>query len=209
MRLVSLLALLALLLVSCGTAEPTEEDLNNPPEEMAIPSWFFDTPSEPGQAFYGVGSGGFKNSAMMQLAIDTADAAARQQIAATMETTIQACVQRYMRSIVTAEGDIEEEALSQSVSRAVVDTTINGAAIIKRSVSPEQESDGTRVMYALARIGFDGVSQSMYEHTRAAVQEVQDHAEVAFDELDALLAQTQEEKNGTVPPPQADPAAAQ
>ena len=185
--------------IACGgsdieSSEGTEEVV----EDIGIPDWFVNTPSEPGLAFYGVGTGVFKQAGMMQSAMDQADANARAQIASTMQTTIQSCVQRYMRTILTNEGDLSEEMFAQTAQRAITNLEISGAEIKRRDFSNLQE-DGSRVCYALCRIGFDSVADSMYDATREAVAQVQENATVAFDELSALLNEEQDKAGGKVP----------
>lgn len=200
MRILNLLALLAIVALSISACSSRAESQDDRPkaqqgaavETFAIPDWAINIPSEPGQAFYGVGVGSFRNPALMQNGFQQADMAARRQIADTMQVTIQAATKRYMRQVVTPEGDVAEEALAQDVSRSVTDIAISGAQIVKRDTAYDERSD-THIVYSLAKISFDSVAQNMHNELANRVEQVRANADEAFAELDKLLVEDQKE----------------
>lgn len=185
-------------LMACAPAQEDRQPVERTEqvqERLAIPEWAINIPSDPGNAFYGVGVGSFRNPALMQNGFQQADTAARRQIADTMRTTIQAATKRYMRQVVIPSGEIVEEALAQDVSRSVTDIAISGAAIVKRDTAYDPNRD-MHVVYSLARIAFDSVAENMHRELADRVEQVRQNADNAFAELDKLLA---EESKETVP----------
>ena len=185
-----------------GGPASAEENTQRVRQAEGIPEWAMNIPSEPGQAFYGVGSAMYKNSATRDRAFKQADAAARRQIADTMKTTIKGATKSYARQILTPDGDVEEEALSQDVTVAVTNFVLMGAAIVKHDAYLNQKDDQTEI-YALARIGFDSVAESLHNETAKAIEKVQKNAQHAFDDLDKMLEEEQK-KNAPYSPPPAD-----
>lgn len=196
--------------VGCSSSKPAEsggpataeENTARVRQAEGIPEWAMNIPSEPGQAFYGIGSAMYKNSATRDRAFKQADAAARRQIADTMKTTIKGATKSYARQILTNAGDVDEEALSQDVTVAVTNFVLMGAAIVKHDVYLNEKENQTEV-YALARIGFDSVAESLHNETAKAIEKVQKNAQMAFDDLDRMLKEEQE-KNAPYSPPPAD-----
>jgi len=200
------LVALCTLLAGCSSSAPTTQPATShtapvsQPEYEAdppppFPDWFLNVPSEPGQAFYGVGVAGFRNSASAKLAQQVAATQARRQIADTLQTTVQGATKSYARQILTGDGTVAEESLSQDVTRAVTDITISGVAILKYETGPRDPETGLFPMYALARIGFDAVAETLHSEMADRVEQVRRNADEAFAELDSLLADQQEKED--------------
>jgi hypothetical protein len=177
--------------------QPAPADEPNPPQELNIPAWYVSPPKQPGQAFYGTGVATFDNPSFMSNAKSTAELRARQQIAETMRTTIEAAVKTYQRRIDTPEGDVAEEGLSQSVARSVTDITLSGVAIEKAEV--KENPEGGYNYYVLAKIGFDAVADNLHSEMSEKVEQVRQNADEAFDELDRLLEDQQEQQADDAP----------
>jgi hypothetical protein len=192
-------AAMLVLMVGCGGGtntggDPVDSgDVHSTNEEQVVggPEWFFNPPREPGKAFYGVGMMTYRNPAMLQNARDLAFTSARNEIASSMQSTIQSATKRYMRTIITPENDMEEEQFAQSVARSVVDLKLSGANVVK-SDRTFMKNEKQYAVYILARISFDDVAQTLHEQMTEAVEKVQENARVAFDELDRLLEEEQE-----------------
>jgi len=180
-----LLALFAVAPIACSSSEGGDETVD---EGVDVPDWFINVPSEPGQAFYGVGVNFFKSSAAMQLAIQNEDLAARRQIADTMQVTIQAATRNYMQQVMTSEGEIVEESFAENVARSVTNVRISGVVIVRRTTRPDNQN-GTTNVFSLARIGFDNVADTMRNELNRRVAAVRERADQAFDNLDDLIAQ--------------------
>jgi hypothetical protein len=183
----------------------TEERTAEVAQLQGIPEWVLNIPSEPGQAFYGVGTATYKNQATMDRAFKAADAAARRQIADTMKTTIKGATKSYARQILTDSGEIAEESLSQDVTVAVTNFVLMGAAVVKRDAY-FNKAEGLTQVYSLSRVGFDAVAESLHQETSKAIEKVQKNAQMAFDDLDRMLKDEQEKNSPYVPPPSDLPA---
>ncbi len=160
-----------------------------------MPEWVLATPSNPGKAFYGVGSGSFKLGTQQNRAMREADAQARRQIAETMGQKIEAMIKTYAAQIVTEEGQIVEESLSSDVMRAFTDRNVQGAEIIRKYITKEPDANGLYYVYSLAEINFDSVVETLQNAAvnSKAVEAVRQRAENAFADLDKQLAKAQEE----------------
>lgn len=203
----ALIAAITMVAVGCSSEKKEDAPMTNSPattpevaNKFGIPDWAINIPSEPGKAFYGVGSDAFKNASMMDRAFKGADTSARRQIADTMKTTIQGCTKRYARTVLTPDNQVHEEGLSQDVTRAITNWVLMGAEIVKHELSQDRET-GLTTVYSLARIGFDSVAENLHRETSQAIQKVQENAKVAFDELDKLLADEHERNHPPVAPP--------
>lgn len=201
MRLASLLLILALIGCSSSPAPetaPTQPRTQTAPEvqeEWDIPDWALNIPNEPGQAFYGVGSAAVKSPTQISLAQQTASTAARRQIADTMRTTIQGATKRYARQILTDDGTVHEEAFSQDVTRSVTNFVASGVSIQTYYISKKPDpKTGLRLVWALARIGFDAVAESLHSEAAKRVEQVRRNADAAFADLDRLLKEEQEKE---------------
>lgn len=199
MRLAIVLSLLVL--IGCSSTPPAPEAAprtQTSPEVIAewdIPDWAVNVPNEPGQAFYGVGSAAVKSPTQISLAQQTAATAARRQIADTMRTTIQGATKRYARQVLTNDGTVHEEALSQDVTRAVTNFVASGVEIKLYYISKKPDpKSGLHMVWALARIGFDSVAESLHSEAAKRVEQVRRNADEAFGELDKLLKDEQEKE---------------
>lgn len=191
---------LLIVLAACAPAAPAPQERQPEPARYEpappppFPEWFLNIPSEPGRAFYGVGVASYKTHTGVQLAKDAAELSARQQIAATIESTVQGMVQRYAEQVLTAEGDVVEESLSRSVARTIVDNVMRGVEIVKFESGPRDEHNGTYPLFALARISFDSVAENLHDEVGRRVEAVRERADEAFAELDRMLEQEQERR---------------
>lgn len=199
MRLASFL--LVLMLIGCSSAPaattppPRTQTTPEVQEEWDIPDWGVNIPSEPGQAFYGVGSAAVKSPTQLALAQQTAATAARRQIADTMRTTIQGATKRYARQILTDDGTVHEEAFSQDVTRSVTNFVASGVAIQTYYISKKPDpKTGLRLVWALARIGFDAVAESLHNEAAKRIDQVRRNADAAFADLDRMLKEEQEKE---------------
>lgn len=197
-----LFCLMVLALIGCSSTPPPAAEpapkYQPPPveeEEWDIPDWALNIPSEPGQAFYGVGSTAVKSATALRLAQQTAATMARRQIADTMKTTIQGATKSYARQILTNDGEVHEESFSQDVTRAVTNFTASGITIVEYRVSKKADpKTGLRMCWALARIGFDSVAESLHNETAKRIEAVRRNADEAFADLDRMLKDEQEKE---------------
>lgn len=190
-----LLALALIAPVACSSSGSTttggrtaESETRDWQEAHAIPDWVISLRGEDSNAFYGVGVGSYRSATNMQLGFTAAEAAARRQIADTLEVTIQAALQRYMEQVVTPEGDVVEESLTRDVMRSVTNETIRGVTIDKRQVVRDRET-GLYIVFVLAKIGGEAVAEQIREETNRQVGQVRQRAEAAFEQLDDILNQ--------------------
>ena len=125
---------------------------------LPIPDWFLSPPVEPGAAIFGTGVYTMENIDELQLAKNTATAYARQEIAKSLQVTIQGVLKSYSKKIITPSKKAMFEQLTQEVMREIVDNKIHGAVIQKQEILPYE---GKFLFFALVRIGFDGVAKAM------------------------------------------------
>lgn len=199
-RICSLVAFLTTaLILSCSSPAapaPQPAPVRTSPEvveELDIPDWAVNIPKEPGQAFFGVGAAALKSVTQVDLAKQSAATGARRQIADTMRTTIQGCTKRYARQVLTATGEVVEEGLTQDVTRAVTNFALSGASIEQFYISKKADpKTGLRMVWALARIGFDSVAENLHDEAAKRIEQVRKNSDEAFKELDRLLKDEQE-----------------
>jgi len=114
------LALLALILVACGSKEnvkPVIEEVSESP----CPDWFVSPPEDPDFLF----AAATATSRDLQTAINKARQDARVDIAAQMETYLQGLTKQFKEEIGEGE-DSQINAQFTAVSKSVVSTTLNG-----------------------------------------------------------------------------------
>lgn len=169
------------------------------PQKSPAPDWLMNPPSEPGKAFYGVGSAAYKDSSGLPGAQNQASTAARRQIADTISQSIEAVVKSYASQVV-ADGEVVEESLSTDVMRAITNQTLSGAKVVKYHIDPTPDSrTGLTTVYALAKLSFEPVAAVVGNEMKSRFQNVRDRAEDAFAELEARLAESQKQAPQTQP----------
>ncbi|MGE0430861.1 MAG: hypothetical protein AB7S36_01255 [Planctomycetota bacterium] len=146
---------LALACVGCASEH---DQLSRPAADGApmavgagVPRWVLDIPSEPGLAFYGVGSATFDTLARREDAIRQADAAAARQLADSMKTLLKGAIKSFCGGQLTADSDINEERLPQDVTVAVIGTVPGESVVVHRAVDANVRP---HVVYTLIRLDF-------------------------------------------------------
>jgi len=175
-RTIGLVGLLAL--AACATPAATVKAGPEAPKWVTRGSGAFD---DGGKAFYGVGiASGIKNISLRR---NQCDAQARAAIAKLMNSYTKALDKSYQAS--TSGGGMTEASEEQAVSstlKAFTEQRIVGADIVDHFV------DGDGNEYALARLDFglfnDG-AQKVKDMNERVRQVIQNHADNAFQELEA------------------------
>ena len=167
MKKLHCLVLIGLLLVGCGPP-PVQKA---PPPNM--PSWALNIPSQEGY-LYGVGSAKKQNP---QLARTAAIGLARDEIARALELKVSSMFKNFM-----SESGIGENAqaleFTESVTKQVASTTLNGATVKKVEVT----SDGR--MWALVELNLSAVKKAALDN--AQKQEAMYNEFKAGQSFDAL-----------------------
>jgi hypothetical protein len=181
-RTASLLVLLAMVMTlgACGEKEQTVTGAKakNEPEWIVRGSGAFK--DEEGLAFYGVGAvQGISNRG---LELQTVDQRARADLARALDTYVANFMKDYMASAVASDMEAsEEEQFVSSITKSITEATLVGSQIAARWRAP----DGT--LWALAKLSFDDVANTMKSEMRKRAAELKMNANEAMEELDEQL----------------------
>lgn len=171
------------ILVRSGTAGASASASATVEVRPAVPEWFVNPPSAPGEAFYGVGTAAYKNPAMMQMALTSAQMAARRDLAD--------CLSRVMQRLLAKDLALPSDRAGMGVTRSVLEFTLSGAEIAKTEYGAP-DANGMTPAYCLARIGFDSAAENLHAHALAALQQAQPNAKLELADVKKLLKATQE-----------------
>ncbi len=131
----------------------------NIPTDMCLPAWELSPPISK-DGFYGSGQAQYQIPALSR---DTADARARQAIAAILESKTAGMVNSFMQQ--SGSGDAGSTAeFAESVSKTVVVASVTGAYIEQRHMCP----DGT--LYSLAFYPFELYKDHIVEAAESQAQ---------------------------------------
>ncbi|MFC1607854.1 LPP20 family lipoprotein [Candidatus Latescibacterota bacterium] len=142
-----------------------------------VPKWYLNPPSDDAKLY---GTGASEKMQSIEFAKKIADDNARQALAASIQTNIQAMIKQYMQQSGTME-EARAIQFAEAVSKSVIDLTLTGAIISKR------DEKGGR-MFSLCELSKDSMKNAMANAARDAAAEFSElKAKAAFDDLDKAI----------------------
>jgi len=140
----------------------------------AVPDWFLNPPQSKEKVY---GTGASEKTASVQAAKTVADAASIDEVARSIQVSVQNMTRTFLQQSGTLEASRALQ-FSEIVSKQVVDMTLTGVMVEKREIK-----DGR--CYSLASISMDSVKKSLMSAIQdAAAQFSEQKARQAFKDLE-------------------------
>jgi len=139
-----------------------------------IPDWYANKPQSKDKIY---GTGASEKSPSIELAKQVADTNARNDLALTIQVSVQSMLRNYLQQSGTME-NVRALQFSESVSKQLVDVKLTGVVISKREIRNGQ-------MFSLAELSMDSMKNALLSAARDAAAEYSElKAKKAFDDLE-------------------------
>lgn len=197
---VAVLAVAALLLAACAPQARIDGEGNidqRTTVQLTLPEWVTNLPDAV-RSIFGIGSAIFESPQGQQTARNRAAAAARKQIADSLQTQIQAMTKSFVEQVV-AKGEVAEVSISTDVLVSVTNRTVSGAEVRKTHVT-EPDANGRRMVFVLCELNFDKLPEVIYELARSQVHDLPDFDSVEKQLRGVLDDYKRKAESGSMPP---------
>lgn len=183
--LLSLMAVMAFSMVSCGSSDdpvdPEEDDEEIERPRGNYPEWFLDPPNA-SDTLYAIG---IAEKQTLQLALDTATARARNEIARIVKVKVSTMTKDFLEEAGVTGESVSTE-FTQVVSKQVSDNTLTGTMRDKTFVDDsDPERSTVFVMVRLSLADMSGAIEEVMKNNAAAYARLQ--ANKGFEDLENEL----------------------
>jgi hypothetical protein len=204
MQLKSSLLGLAVLTVACGGGSVQQSGVPEPSRRAIqdIPEWVINPPKDTPEHSYASGQG---ESRDMSIAINAAEADARNKMAQQLQTELQSLDEKFQSSVRGDAGGEEVLNTFRQAVRAVTNQTLTGSRVSQRKVTTDPSGVSYRA-FILMEMDRGAAKMALMDKVKAdAALYARFRASQAFTDLDGEIKKIEEAKKAnspTQPPPQ-------